>query len=1194
MELVRLIEDIRNGSRVEACVDMLARLALGEGMRQVAKSVAQIGAAGIFLGVVFAGLQPAVASADSGVDSADREPSAAPAASSPGPARGVGQTARRQSRPVAKVAKPSSSTMSSPLAPRPTMQAPQSISAQMLPAAPVAETANLTVSRRSAAAPLVSSIDTSSIETSSIESAGCAACWGAQAPAITQSIATAVNHLFNSAFTLLSGSPTNIISDLVGGALVLVRRALFLIPEGVTTTSSGSTVTVSVNTGSTAYFRQDSSGLQVSGDPWFFGATTVATSSDTTVSVVNPGNAGCAGVVVTSGQVLGDLQTAQIDSLRFGADASVSGKVSAAVSDNGVLTLRDAVRADGGASFDARVLLANDVSVDAGDSDVTFNGTVDAATAGAQSLVVTALGTTTFAAAVGSQNALRNLLTQGINPLLITQSVDTVTIPLDFLPEFNTTGQAQVKYGIDVAIGNNPSQVYEFDTGGIAFFAGYNSAFWRDTPLTTIAVSEGYSSGNNFNGVIANTGITLGKGAQTVSTGQPIQIAAILNGGNATKGTSFDFTNPDAPPIEDHFFGDFGASFATLPVPALSEPLANPLFQLPGNLSSGFVVQLGPIGIAPQLTVGLTDDLREQFTYAVPVTPAAGGGTYPVSGYPELSWFGFSPSYSAQQGDQEPQQIGIQSTLPSLIDSGAPSTGIRTQGEGGDPYNDSGQLQPGTTFIAHFPTAMGRPPLKWTFVAGNNGSVSLVNYQQGEPGGIPNVNTGLNLYNQYDIAFDVAAQVIWLRPTGAQATVDLQSVTTTGSQTYRQNANLAGSYIANDFSVGGVTKLFGNTVINVGTGDVSFYGTVDAHTGIESLAVNGGRATTFVRGIGNLQALSSVSVTSAGPISTASVVTSGSQSYTGSIALNGWYSVAEGVFTIDGATTLAGPTSISGGDITFNGQIDSAPNRGYQLGLIPGAGRVANLNGDIGVTDPLGGLTVEAGGAGLATVVAPHYVALAGNLGFSSARGLSIDNGVTAKFTGGGLIQDFADSGVVVGQSIDSAIANFAINGNGINGVQLNGSTNALVDSNIIINNVGDGVVVSAGDGNRIHSNSIFGNGGPDGLGIHLQDGGNNDQPAPSIQSASLAGENLSLAMTVEPAASGPYTVQVFYSPASSGPSIQGQQLVQTLTDVEGHVSVTIPAPTYVTAGGYITVTSTSSSGDTSQFSSAAIITNQA
>jgi hypothetical protein len=317
-------------------------------------------------------------------------------------------------------------------------------------------------------------------------------------------------------------------------------------------------------------------------------------------------------------------------------------------------------------------------------------------------------------------------------------------------------------------------------------------------------------------------------------------------------------------------------------------PLFNPLFQLPGNLSSGFLVQLGPIGIDPQLTVGVTDDLRAQFPYAVPVQALVGGGTYPVSGLPVLQYFGFSPSYYAQLGDLPERPIGTNQSLqcatqclPTLIDSGAPSTGIRLKNAiGGDPYNDNGQLQTGVNFIARFPTTEGRPPLEWTFVAGDNGSVNLVQYQQGDislPG--QNVNTGLNLYNAFDVMFDVKEQVIWLRPTGNTSTVSLQSVTTTGDQTYKQSAALGGTYVTSGggFSVAGLTTLTGDTVINAGSGDVRFSGTVD---GRHALSVNSSGTTEFIRGVGGVAALTALITDAGGSTSSSGVVTTGDQTTT--------------------------------------------------------------------------------------------------------------------------------------------------------------------------------------------------------------------------------------------------------------------------------------------------------------------------
>ena len=1046
---------------------------------------------------------------------------------------------------------------------------------------------------------------------------GCAACWGRTAPTAGQAINTVINHLFNSTFDWLATLPAGPISNLLEGALVLLRRSLFLSPEGVSTTTVGNSLRIDVNTGSVAYFRQDGTSLQVSGDPSFRGAKTFDATTVSTVTVVNdPGDAGCAGLVVESGTIAAQLTTTQIDAIRFGAGAAFTGNVDATVT-GGTLTLRDAVRGQG-VALHAPVVLANDVAIDAGscpECDATFDGTVDGTTKGGQSLTVTAMRTTTFKAAVGSQTELASLLTRAITPLSIPQSNDTRTIPLHFLPEYMPNGQPQVKYGIDVAIGENPSQVYEFDTGGVSFFAGYSPDYWKNVPLTSTPISETYSSGIYYNGVVADTNITLGRGSQTVSTGQPIQIAAILAGGNANSGEVFDFGNPDAPPVEDHFFGDFGASFNTTPVPGQTTPMTNPLFQLPGNLSSGFLVQVGPIGIEPQLSVGVTDALRAQFTYAVPVAPQPGGGTYPVSGYDILSWFGFAPTYTATyQGTTE--NIGLTPALPTLIDSGAPSTGIRMKGDTNPPFSTTGtvpgQLISGATFTATFPTTAGRDPLTWTFTAGNNRSVNQVEYQTGAPGGLQNVNTGLTLYNSYDVMFDIAQQIIWLRPTGGLSTVNLRSVTTTGAQTYQQNAVLGGTYSTDggDFSVAGVTTLGANTVVNTSAGDVRFSGTVDATTaGAESLEVNSSGTTTFVRGVGSLQKLSSLATDTPGFTSTASVQTTGSQTYADPVSLNGVYAVGSSskvgaAFTAEGPTTLTGPVSVSGGDISFEGSIDSTPNRGFTLSLNPGDGGTALLNGDIGLTNPPGGLAVTANKNNTASIVAHHWVALSGDLANSSTDGLSIGPDVTATFDGGGLIRNFAGDGVSIGVTpavvlpqptvVDPVIANFAISGNHNYGINAMGTYGARFISNAILNNgaiTGDaGVLINNGVHNTLDSNSIWSNGGQDGLGISLINGGNNSQAAPVVNSAVLdpTKTELTVEFSLSPLPDAPYTAQIFYTPAAPA---QGQQLLLTLKDqVQGTVVQTIPVSSGIAAGGYITVTATTAAGDTSQFSAGAQI----
>ena len=951
-----------------------------------------------------------------------------------------------------------------------------SVATQMVVAAPRA-----TAATGSSAAP-VASTDAGNAE--------CSACWGAEAPTFGQTLSTVVNHLFNSTFDLLSTLPGGPISDLMTGAMVLVRRSMFFVPEGVTASQTTSGLSIAVNTGSTAYFRQDGTSLQVSGDPRFWGAKAFSVNTGETVSVSNPGNAGCAGFVFTSGTAPVNLQTAQIDSIRFEGDSAFTGTVDATAIAL-PLTLRDAVRGLSGVTIDAAVILGNDVEVDAGNGDAIFDGTVDATKKGKQSLTVIALGSTVFTAPIGGLTPLASLLTQGIAPLDIAQSSDSKTIPLRFLPELSVSPPKDssfgVKYGIDVAIGDNPSQVYEFDTGGTGFFAGYNQPFWIGVPLSTTPASEVYNSGNYFDGVVSNTKVTLGQGNQTVSTAQPIAIGAVLAGGNSKTGETFDFTNPLAPPVEGRFFGDFGASFG------VKNGLTSPLVQLPGNLASGFLVQVGPIGIPPQLTVGITDNLRDQFPYAVPVIVSPTGGTYPTSGLTILDQFGFAPTYSVERdgqieylGSQPPLNITCATAkpcLPTLIDSGAPTTGIRL-GQDAVAYfatADGKQLLPGTSFKATFPTTADRSPLVWEFTAGDNSSVNEVNYEQTQKVSNPeNVNAALTLYNYFDVMFDVAGKTIYLRPTGAQSDVELDSVTTTGNQTYRQNTQLGGTYTTEGgtFSVAGVTTLKGDTAIDTGTGDVTFSGTVDNSAGgASSLTVNSSGATNFVRVVGSQVPLESLTTSAGGTTATAGVSTSGSQSYGDAVSLSGLYSVDDGTFSVAGPSTLVGSVAVSGGDILFDGSIDSEQGRGFQLGLTPGDKKTANLNGAIGSTDPLGGLGVSAVDNGSAMVNVNDTLALQGNLGYSSEKGLDIGQGVTAAFTDGAVIQNFTGAGVIVDGAAPLTISGFLLSGNGKEGIQVHGSTSMTISGNVIVGNGTDGISVDGVSSVSISGNTITNNG---------------------------------------------------------------------------------------------------------------------
>jgi titin len=155
----------------------------------------------------------------------------------------------------------------------------------------------------------------------------------------------------------------------------------------------------------------------------------------------------------------------------------------------------------------------------------------------------------------------------------------------------------------------------------------------------------------------------------------------------------------------------------------------------------------------------------------------------------------------------------------------------------------------------------------------------------------------------------------------------------------------------------------------------------------------------------------------------------------------------------------------------------------------------------------------------------------------------------------------------------------------------LNASNNTIGGTtsgagNIIAEN-GWGVRISGGTGDAILGNSIFGN---TVLGIQLLNGGDNNQPAPVLSSATNAGGITTVSGTLTAAANTTYTLEFFWTPAhyATGADVQGKTFllrVQVTTNANGVATFSIPLPLQVPAGDFVTATATDPNDDTSQFS---------
>jgi hypothetical protein len=117
---------------------------------------------------------------------------------------------------------------------------------------------------------------------------------------------------------------------------------------------------------------------------------------------------------------------------------------------------------------------------------------------------------------------------------------------------------------------------------------------------------------------------------------------------------------------------------------------------------------------------------------------------------------------------------------------------------------------------------------------------------------------------------------------------------------------------------------------------------------------------------------------------------------------------------------------------------------------------------------------------------------------------------------------------------------------------------------------------------------------GNTGGGIALTNGGNDDQPAPVINSAFITPLGLTVTGTIAGVGGykGPFQVQVFSNPASDAGNVQGRQFLGTANTTTNEFLAQFPGAATV-PGNLVTVVVTPSDGvaNSSEFSAPATVT---
>ncbi len=194
-----------------------------------------------------------------------------------------------------------------------------------------------------------------------------------------------------------------------------------------------------------------------------------------------------------------------------------------------------------------------------------------------------------------------------------------------------------------------------------------------------------------------------------------------------------------------------------------------------------------------------------------------------------------------------------------------------------------------------------------------------------------------------------------------------QSVTTTGNQSYGgTTVSLNGLYTSesdgNFMVVSGATTLAGDVTITVGSGEITFFGTID---GANDLILNSVGGITLDGDIGLTTPLTSITTSlGSSALIEGDVTTTGIQSYGGNISVGGVVlTTTDAAFTVSGTVTLTGAVDIAAG--TGNVTIYSIE------GTIGGVENLGIVGGDILFTGNVGQTT----GPGYITLTGSTYTA---------------------------------------------------------------------------------------------------------------------------------------------------------------------------------------------------------------------------
>jgi CSLREA domain-containing protein len=297
---------------------------------------------------------------------------------------------------------------------------------------------------------------------------------------------------------------------------------------------------------------------------------------------------------------------------------------------------------------------------------------------------------------------------------------------------------------------------------------------------------------------------------------------------------------------------------------------------------------------------------------------------------------------------------------------------------------------------------------------------------------------------------------------------------------------------------------------------------------------------------------------------------------TGAVALgNGQDGIDSAVSVDSGASnntiggTASGARNLISGNV-FNGL--SIFGSGTSGNAVQGNFIGTDVSGSAALGNGTDGISIHDGAA--------NNTVIANVISANAANGVDIFTAGAA--TTGNLVQ---------GNSIGTDVGGTANLGNGANGVLITTASGNSVggtasgQANVIAFSGNDGVKVDTGTGNAVRANSIHDSGH---LGIELVNGGNANQAAPALSSATVTASSITIRGTLTGAASTSYALDFFASPTANASGFgEGQRWVGSATVTTtsgGTANFTLTFSVTVPAGQAVSATATSPANNTSAF----------